>query len=60
MTPTDFVAICALGLLIFGGSCFVVLLAWMLWESLIEPIWLLAVYRWRAWRGRDPDDQWHA
>lgn len=60
MTPTDLVAIAALALLISGVGAFSLLIGWFLWESLIEPIWLFALIRWRAWRGRDDDDQWHA
>lgn len=60
MTPTDFVAICALGMLIFGWACLGVLIAWMLWDLTIAPIWNWAVLSWRAWRGRDDDDHWHA
>lgn len=60
MTPTDFVAILAIGMLIFGWACLGVLVAWMLWDLAVAPIWRVLLYHWRAWRGRDPDDKWHA
>lgn len=60
MTPTDFVSIIALGMLTLAWGCLGTVVAWMLWESLGEPVWNWAALRWRAWRGRDNDDQWHA
>lgn len=60
MTPTDFVTIMAMGMLIFGWACLGFLILWMLWDMVFAPIWRALVRHWRAWRGRDPDDQWHA
>lgn len=60
MTPTDFVSILAIGMLTFGWGCLGFLLCWMAWDMALAPIWRALVRQWRAWRGRDDDDQWHA
>jgi len=61
MTPTDLIAGAALALLTFGVGGLLVLILLLVWETLRGPeivAWL--VYNWRAWRGRDDDDQWGA
>jgi len=60
MTPTTVLELATAGLLAIFAAGFFVLIGWMLWETTVQPIWLYLLYHWRAWRGRDDDDHWHA
>jgi len=59
VTPTTLLEFATAGLLAIFAAGFFVLIGWMLWE-MTEPGRLWLMYHWRAWRGRDDNDQWHA